>query len=115
MWNSLVRELWWCDRTHRHWMRVAAVAFVRHDDITNYFRRRKEELKEAGEDPAFAYLTEEGKRNPLAVELLAVEESVRKSLASLGASPAAQMRILSDAGESMPQVIDPDDNMRFIA
>jgi len=100
MWKTIVSECPWVDSTHRRWVRGLAFAAARVECIAAYFRRRKAEYAERGHDVALAYLSDEGKRHPLMTELLAAEEGMRKSLTALGASPASQVKMMSDVGEA---------------
>ena len=97
-WNAIVAECPWVDMTHRRWVRGLALTAARVDRITNYFKKRQAEFKKRKEDTALAYLDDSGKRHPLMTDLLAAEESLRKSLSALGASPAAQVKMMSDIG-----------------
>lgn len=98
MWNAIVRECPWVDRSHRRWLRVLALSAARVDRITKYFRRRQKEFAAEGEEVALAYLDDDGKRHPLMTDLLAAEEGLRKGLTALGASPASQVRMMSEVG-----------------
>ena len=100
MWNTVVKECPWVDLTHRRWVRGLALAAARVDRITKYFRARQKEFAKRGDDVALAYLDDTEKRHPLMTDLLAAEESLRKSLSALGASPAAQVKMMSDIGNA---------------
>jgi len=100
MWNTIVKECPWVDQTHRRWVRALARTAARAECIANYFQQRKTDYAERGHDVALAFLNDEGKRHPLMTDLLAAEEGLRKSLSALGASPAAQVKMMSDIGDA---------------
>lgn len=113
MWDTIIDECPWVDRSHRRFVRGLALAAARVDRITEYFRKRQVDYKKNGYDVALAYLDDNGKRHPLMTDLLAAEECLRKALSALGASPAAQVRMLSDMGNEQANAKEEENKQRF--
>jgi len=95
-WNIIVAECHWCDKSHRMWVGRASKIVARLKRIDSFFKTRTDEYRKNKMPDAYAYLNDEGKRHPLMTELHASEEGLRKMLSALGASPAAQVRMLSN-------------------
>lgn len=99
-WNEIIRECPWVNKSHRQWVKGMALTAARVERITDYFNKRQEDYAKRGYDIALAYLDDNGKRHPLMTDLLAAEEGLRKGLSALGASPASQVRMMSDVGDA---------------
>jgi len=101
IWNRYCRELPYLDYSHRAWLSELVRTTARYETIQRQFEEREAALVEAGRNPAEAYLSDCGqKRHPLHIDLLALSESMRKSLAALGGSPKAQVGMVSQMAEA---------------
>ena len=119
-WNIIAAECHWCDKSHRMWVGRASKIMSRLKRIDIFFKTRTAEYRKNKMPDAYAYLNDEGKRHPLMTELHASEEGLRKMLSALGASPAAQVRMLSNISKSqMPAGSDvegsPADRGRYFS
>ena len=112
-WDTIIKECPWGDSTHRGWLRGYAVSVARVDDITDYFRKRKAEFAKRGEDVALAYLDDNGKRHQLMTDLFTAEAGLRKALSDIGASPASQVRMMSDMGVEKTSAKEEEAQLRY--
>ena len=117
-WKTIADELPWVDKSHRMWVARAAKIKARLEEIDGYFKTRKAEFKKNKLPVADARLGDNGRRHPHMVELHANEDTLCRMLTALGASPAAQVRMMSNITKSQkPPGSDtegsPSDSGRF--
>ena len=94
-WNTIVEECHWCDKSHRLWISRAALDAARLRILDDFFQIqlaacRKNKLHESD-----AFVGDDGKEHPKFTILLRLNEGLRKMLSALGATPAAQVRMMS--------------------
>jgi len=111
VWNKVVGELPWLDKTHRRYLEETFDLMRQREEVRDFFKHRKAQLVKEGRHPAEAYLTDDGgKRHPMAVQWLLVSTELRKALAALGASPHSQVKLISAAGKAAGNPVSKEDD-----
>lgn len=95
-WNIIVDDIFWCNKSHRLWVGRAARKAARLKHLDNFFTLREAECVKNGQHISDAILDDDGKKEHVKHKIMMhIDEELRKMLSSLGATPAAQVRIMS--------------------
>jgi len=96
LWQVVVKECHWADQSHRQWIERMVRIGARLQELDEFFDERRAEFISNGMPAGNAYFDDNGKRHPGMVEMNAAEASLMKMLTSLGATPAAQVKMMSN-------------------